>query len=234
MQTKTTFIIKVLLPWLLISIACQTLLPEEPTATVEKPTRTPRAATETPTSTQDDVATILSLAATLTALAPEVRSPTPLLDEPTAAPAFNWDVEMDPPTHVADGTEVKYNTNPPSSGPHYGQPLPAGFYAEGDVVVDHPESHIIHSLEHGYVAIWYNCDVLDEAACDELIAEIVGVLNEFGASKVIIFPWHDMDATLAMTSWGQWVLLEEFDAELVAIFVVENRSNPRAPEPNVP
>lgn len=52
----------------LVSIACQTLLPGEPTATVEKPTRTPRDPTETPTPTPSDITSIFTIAAGLGSL----------------------------------------------------------------------------------------------------------------------------------------------------------------------
>lgn len=54
--------------------------------------------------------------------------------------------------HVADGTIVEYNSNPPTSGKHYGDWTKAGVY-------DKPVSdgHLVHSLEHGYVIISYNC-----------------------------------------------------------------------------
>lgn len=54
--------------------------------------------------------------------------------------------------HVPDGTKVEYNSNPPTSGPHYPEWTRAGAY-------DKPVSdgHLLHSLEHGYVVISYNC-----------------------------------------------------------------------------
>ncbi len=55
-------------------------------------------------------------------------------------------------THVPIGTEVKYNSNPPSSGPHYEVWIKAGFY---DAPRD--DRNLVHSLEHGYVIISYNC-----------------------------------------------------------------------------
>ncbi len=32
--------------------------------------------------------------------------------------------------HVPEGTQIAYNTNPPTSGKHYGRETPAGFYIE--------------------------------------------------------------------------------------------------------
>ena len=48
----------------------------------------------------------------------------------------------------------QYNSNPPTSGPHLATWVKAG-------VFDTPQSEgeLIHSLEHGYVIISYNCNV---------------------------------------------------------------------------
>lgn len=54
--------------------------------------------------------------------------------------------------HVSDGTVVDYNSNPPTSGSHYGDWTKAGVY--GKPVSD---GHLVHSLEHGYVILSYNC-----------------------------------------------------------------------------
>ncbi|MBI2310194.1 DUF3105 domain-containing protein [Candidatus Collierbacteria bacterium] len=55
--------------------------------------------------------------------------------------------------HVPDGTVVEYNSNPPTSGPHSAIWEKPGIY--NNVLED---GKLIHSLEHGYVIISYNCD----------------------------------------------------------------------------
>lgn len=55
--------------------------------------------------------------------------------------------------HVPAGTEVKYNSNPPTSGSHDADWEKAGIYK--NPLEDHK---LVHSLEHGYVIISYNCD----------------------------------------------------------------------------
>lgn len=138
--------------------------------------------------------------------------------------------------HVEAGTDVEYSTNPPTSGPHFGQSVPAGFYNVGDSITLVPfgESNIVHSLEHGYVVFWYNCNVLDAAGCTELKSQIQAVLDDVGGFKVIVFPWIFIDEPLVMTSWGMIQPFQLFNSQLAADFVLANRSNPRAPEPNVP
>lgn len=54
--------------------------------------------------------------------------------------------------HVTTGTEVDYNSNPPTSGPHYTEWVRDGVY---DAPRD--DRNLVHSLEHGYVIISYNC-----------------------------------------------------------------------------
>ncbi len=48
----------------------------------------------------------------------------------------------------------QYNSNPPTSGPHLATWVKAGVYN-----TPQSEGELIHSLEHGYVIISYNCNV---------------------------------------------------------------------------
>lgn len=56
--------------------------------------------------------------------------------------------------HVDIGTEIKYGTNPPTSGNHYAQWTKWGVY---DTPKD--DRNLLHSLEHGYVIMSYNCNI---------------------------------------------------------------------------
>lgn len=55
--------------------------------------------------------------------------------------------------HVTVGTEVEYKTNPPTSGKHYPDWIRAGIYQDPQ-----DDRYLVHSLEHGYVVLSYNCD----------------------------------------------------------------------------
>ena len=61
--------------------------------------------------------------------------------------------------HVKDGTKVEYNSDPPTSGSHFSDWTKAGIY-------DNPisDGHLIHSLEHGYVIISYNCEKVSQVS----------------------------------------------------------------------
>jgi hypothetical protein len=56
--------------------------------------------------------------------------------------------------HVTDISTVTYNSNPPTSGPHFPVWSKPGIY-------DHEisDGYLIHSLEHGYIVVSYNCNL---------------------------------------------------------------------------
>ena len=55
--------------------------------------------------------------------------------------------------HVPIGEKVEYNSNPPTSGKHYAEWVKSGVYTEPK-----DDRNLLHSLEHGYVIMSYNCD----------------------------------------------------------------------------
>ncbi len=65
------------------------------------------------------------------------------------------EVNDDGRTHVTDIYEVKYSSNPPSSGLHFPVWAKPGVY---DRFIS--DGYFIHSMEHGYVVIWYDCSKL--------------------------------------------------------------------------
>jgi hypothetical protein len=54
--------------------------------------------------------------------------------------------------HIQDISGIQYNSNPPTSGNHFPIWAKKGIY---DRVLS--DGYLIHSLEHGYVVISYNC-----------------------------------------------------------------------------
>lgn len=57
-------------------------------------------------------------------------------------------------THIDIGTVMNYGTNPPTSGNHYPQWIKWGIYP-----APKDDRNLVHSLEHGYVIMSYNCDI---------------------------------------------------------------------------
>lgn len=137
--------------------------------------------------------------------------------------------------HVPEGEDPgPFNSDPITSGRHYPNEYDPGFYDENspEAQVDYPEGYLGHNLEHGYIIYWYNCGLLDEAACTDLKAQIRESMDDNGSAKLIAFPWDSIDVPVVLTSWGQMMRMEDFDPGQASRFVSANRN--RAPEPNAP
>ena len=142
------------------------------------------------------------------------------------------DVPILQPDHIPVGSpHAPYNSEPPTSGPHYDSPAQAGFYEEAP-----PDEQLVHNLEHGHVIIWYNCSDLSEEGCTELKEQIREVMSRSGNSnitgtlKLVAVPRPSLDTRLALTSWGRLHTMDEFDRQTIQDFIRYFRD--RAPEPN--
>jgi len=134
--------------------------------------------------------------------------------------------------HVNDGDPVESPSDPPTSGSHYASPMPAGFYTEDspEYLSGDSDGYLIHSLEHGYVIFWYNCNLLDQQGCDDLKANIQETMDSFNGYKLIAFPRPSISSPLIMTAWGYMQEFNSYDAALAKKFIKVNQ--PLAPEPN--
>jgi len=114
-------------------------------------------------------------------------------------------------THIEDedASDVKYGTNPPTSGDHYGNPSEnlSGALADGAYLEAPPLGRIVHALEHQRVAIQYSTDLSEE---DQLALK--GVFDE-DPGGVIFFPNDDMPYEVAVTGWTNLLGCETFDGE---------------------
>ncbi|NOH02606.1 MAG: DUF3105 domain-containing protein [Chloroflexi bacterium] len=129
-----------------------------------------------------------------------------------------------------DSDPGEYNSDPPTSGPHYPETLTAGFFETNNH--PYPAGYLVHNLEHGYVIFWYNCATLDEAACIDLKSQIRAVMDEVNNFKVIAYPWDTLDVPVAMTSWGRLQKMQVFDASQARTFYKSNLN--KSPEPGAP
>lgn len=60
--------------------------------------------------------------------------------------------------HLSEGSKIDYQFNPPTSGDHYPSWIAKGFYEEPRM-----DGNLIHSLEHGYIIIWYDCEIVNSS-----------------------------------------------------------------------
>ena len=131
-------------------------------------------------------------------------------------------------SHVPEGTDPDpYNTNPPSSGPHYAEHFASEFFEVN--TYDYPEGYLVHNLEHGYAIFWYNCDLFSAEECVQLKNEIRGVMEKAKMYKVIAYPWPKIDVPVVITSWGRMLTMEKFDTNLAYTYVRQYRE--KSPEP---
>src|SRR3989344_3875699 len=119
--------------------------------------------------------------------------------------------------HIAVGaTHEAYNSNPPTSGPHYEQPSRWGV-SQAEL----PDEQLIHNLEHG--GIWISYVGID----DSTIAALEKIAKS--QSKVIVEPRAKNDAPIVLASWERLLKLEKFDEQIILDFIKSNKN--RSPEP---
>lgn len=115
--------------------------------------------------------------------------------------------------HVVPGeSHIAYNSDPPTSGPHYQQIATWGIHSTP------VEKELqIHNLEDGGVMVQYNCDSLDEKTCGELVASLRAISKRY--DKAILAPYSGMDRVIALTAWGRIDKFDEFDNERIERFI---------------
>jgi uncharacterized protein DUF3105 len=112
-------------------------------------------------------------------------------------------------THIADGaSHIPYDSNPPSSGPHYGSPAPWAIY---DQIV--PDEVAVHNLEHGGIWITYR-DQSDTNTINQL-KDIAGRFDD----HIIMSPRPADDSPIALAAWGYVLKLDSVDAAQIYNFI---------------
>ena len=111
--------------------------------------------------------------------------------------------------HMPDGEHfTAYNSNPPTSGPHYADPAAWGVYEE-----EVPDERIVHNLEHCGVWISYRADIPAEEK-----EKIAAYGNDF-PSKMIVSPRAENDAPIALAAWRRLLEMDQFSERDADVFV---------------
>lgn len=118
---------------------------------------------------------------------------------------------IDAPGYTGPLADARYTVNPPSGGDHLSVPVPPGVYEGAHVP---PDGNLVHSLEHGYVIVWFK-----PASKDDL----VDLADQFGAD-VLIVERRDMPAATAATAWGHRLLCPAPDRAALAAFIEAYRN----------
>ena len=127
-----------------------------------------------------------------------------------------------PATHVDPSTPLTYKFYPPTSGHHYGTPNgPAPWQDTADTL---PEGAFVHNLEHGGIAVLYNCP--SGAGCDTLksqlenyVKNLAPVEPQFGEVKMVLTPYSKgMTTKLALVAWHWVEFLDGYDQAAITRF----------------
>jgi Protein of unknown function (DUF3105) len=125
-------------------------------------------------------------------------------------PNEGWD-------HVAVGSQIQYKANPPSSGPHYPFPAPAGVYPNGLQT-----GFWVHSLEHGYIVVLYRPPAPQEqmAVFDRMLTDFPK--SKYGNVKLLVVPYSDMPHPYAIMAWDWRLEMDTFKEGTVLQFYKEH------------
>ena len=128
-----------------------------------------------------------------------------------------------------DGTSTKWNTTPPTSGPHYAQPAIWGSYREPLL-----QAQVVHNLEHGGIFIQYGPGV-PQSTVDQLQGfydrhkngTLLAPLPSLG-SEIALGVWTTKGASSPDDGTAYLVKCTDFDEAAYAAFFAANQF--RGPE----
>jgi hypothetical protein len=121
--------------------------------------------------------------------------------------------------HVTACSEVTYETDPPTSGPHY--PVWAAFKTYG---VPINPGFLVHALEHGAITLTWRCP----SGCDAELAALQAMLDARAGDplcdplvkhRIIVAPRPDQDTKLVAAGWGVSWKADCFDLASLGSFI---------------
>lgn len=129
---------------------------------------------------------------------PDVRQGDPQLAAKRAGCRLQIDLPSEGRQHVPPSVPVPYRTDPPTSGPMYDETI-----ADGAYLTTPPAPHVVHSLEHGRVAIQYD-PRLPEAAQLQLKS-----ISDQSPEQLLLYPNREMSPAVAATAWTRLLACPE-------------------------
>jgi hypothetical protein len=114
-------------------------------------------------------------------------------------------------THVPDGTVIDYQTDPPTSGDHYPEPEPGGFYT-----TEIAAGFLVHSMEHGGIIIYYS-----PAVTSDQQAALAAIANAHPGifAQVVVVPRNDPTYPIILTAWTHMLRLSTYDQSRIDNFI---------------
>ena len=122
-------------------------------------------------------------------------------------------------SHVSG--HVDYKTNPPTSGNHFEIPAADGAYTEAP-----PMEHLVHSMEHGRVILWYQ-----PTASPQLKGQLKTLFDEDNYHMLLAPNTRDMPAQVAASSWTRSITCSTVNNKTWdALRLFRDRYRDQAPE----
>ncbi len=122
--------------------------------------------------------------------------------------------------HILPGETPVYQSNPPTSGRHNPEPYSAGIF---NTPLD--PTKLVHSLEHGYIVIYYRDLNPDELTT---LANIV----RSDQRKVILDPYANNPTRVVLTAWAHKQQCDGVNEPAIRQFIATFRE--KAPESSAP
>lgn len=118
--------------------------------------------------------------------------------------------------HVSDEVVASfgYNSSPPTSGPHVLTWVNSGIYSE-----PRNDGELLHSLEHGYVIIYYTCAVWEDDPCRTLQQQLTDLANRKRLNKLIVIPRSSLQAIVVATAWRHMEVWHTFNEKELSDFI---------------
>lgn len=116
--------------------------------------------------------------------------------------------------HLKPGDPVpNYKSVPPTSGTHNPQWYPAGVYDKNADI-----TQLIHSLEHGYVIMYYNGISQDE------INQLVRI-QQSDPFKLSVAEYPNMPQKIALAAWGNLQNCAGVNEQVIRSFIAQFRDH---------
>ena len=119
--------------------------------------------------------------------------------------------------HISESGQFIYNSNPPTSGPHYGQAPVWGFYEDP---ID--DKSAIHAIEHG--GVWVSYKNLEQVEIDLLRS-----FAKNNSESVIVTPRDKNDSRISAVAWTKLAQFENVDVDTLQKFLLLNKNNTHEP-----
>lgn len=118
--------------------------------------------------------------------------------------------------HISpDARTPSYNSDPPTSGPHYASVGPWGTHTELSEAISDP--YLVHNMEDAGVILWYRAGTKQENR--ERATALENAYDARRYRRVVIAPRENLDTMYAMTAWQRLQTFDEIDPGKIDAFM---------------